>query len=295
MYAHGASLDILLSDSDSDGETGGEDDAGQSIAPGIGGGQALEITGEGTVFGFIYNRPLLTDGNFSHEWSVGLQHKDFDNKSEFGDATLSGAEVQSVPLELGYSFNRQMPGSSFFGSLTLVQEVGDDDEEYDNDRLEAESGWSALRYNINYDRLFGEDYLFHVGFSGQQTSDLLISGEQFGVGGEGTLRGFEERSVTGDSGYQLSLELWFPPVSSYSLRFLVFADFAYTEFNDGDIAGNEGVDYDLSSAGGGMFWSWKEDLSVSLNYGVIGSGGGPDTTINEDGDSKLHLSAVYRF
>ena len=44
-----------------------------------------------------------------------------------------------------------------------------------------------------------------------------------------------------------------------------------------------------------MFWSWKEDLSVSLNYGVIGSGGGPDTTINEDGDSKLHLSAVYRF
>jgi hemolysin activation/secretion protein len=295
MYAHGASLDILLSDSDSDGETGGEDDAGQSIAPGIGGGQALEITGEGTVFGFIYNRPLLTDGNFSHEWSVGLQHKNFDNKSEFGDATLSGAEVQSVPLELGYSFNRQMPGSSFFGSLTLVQEVGDDDEEYDNDRLEAESGWSALRYNINYDRLFGEDYLFHVGFSGQQTSDLLISGEQFGVGGEGTLRGFEERSVTGDSGYQLSLELWFPPVSSYSLRFLVFADFAYTEFNDGDIAGNEGVDYDLSSAGAGMFWSWKEDLSVSLNYGVIGSGGGPDTTINEDGDSKLHVSAVYRF
>jgi hemolysin activation/secretion protein len=75
----------------------------------------------------------------------------------------------------------------------------------------------------------------------------------------------------------------------------VFADFAYTEFNDGDIAGNEGVDYDLSSAGAGMFWSWKEDLSVSLNYGVIGSGGGPDTTINEDGDSKLHVSAVYRF
>ena len=295
MYTHGASVDLLFSDSDSAGETGGGDDAGQSIAPGTGGGQALEITGEGTVYGFIYNRPLLTDGNFSHEWSVGLQHKSFDNKSEFGSVQLSGAEVVSVPLELGYSFSRQAPGSSFFGSVTLVQEIGDDDDEYSDDRLEAESGWSALRFKLAYDRLIGADYLFHAGFSGQQTSALLISGEQFGVGGEATLRGFEERSVTGDSGYQLSLELWFPPLSSYNLRFLVFTDFAHTEFNDGDLAGNDGVDFDLSSFGGGMFWSWRENLSVSLNYGVIGEGGGLDTTINEDGDSKLHVSAVYRF
>ena len=44
-----------------------------------------------------------------------------------------------------------------------------------------------------------------------------------------------------------------------------------------------------------MFWAWKEDFSVSLDYGVITEGGGPDTNINDDGDSKLHLSAVYRF
>ena len=43
------------------------------------------------------------------------------------------------------------------------------------------------------------------------------------------------------------------------------------------------------------FWSWKDNLSVSLNLGVIGEGGGLDETINEDGDSKLHASAVYRF
>jgi len=295
MYRHGANLDILFSDSDSAGQTGGEDSAAQSIAPGTGGGQALEITGEGTVLGFIYSRPLLTDGSFNHDWSVGLQHKNFDNKSEFGGAQLSGADVLSVPLELGYSFTRQAPGSSFFGSVTLVQEVGDDSAEYDQDRPEAESGWSAIRYRLSYDRLFAEDYLFHAGFSGQQTSALLISGEQFGVGGVGTLRGFEERSVTGDSGYQMSLEVWFPPVTSYNLRFLVFTDFAHTEFNDGALPGNEGVEFDLSSAGAGMFWAWKESLSVSLNYGHILEGGGLDDTINQDGDSKLHVSAVYRF
>lgn len=295
MYSHGASVDLLFSDSDSAGETGGGDDAGQGITPGVGGGQALEITGEGRVYGFIYNRPMLTDSSYNHSWSVGLQHRNFDNKSEFDSVELTGANIISVPLELGYSFSRQGPGKSFFGGITLVQEVGDDDEEYADDRLEAEAGWSALRFNVTYDQLFAEEYLFHIGFSGQQTDALLISGEQFGVGGEGTLRGFEERSVTGDSGYVLNLELWFPPLSEADLRFLVFTDFAHTEFNDGDLPGNEGVDFDLSSAGVGMYWAWKENLSVSLNYGVILEGGGLDPDINQDGDSKLHFNAVYRF
>ncbi len=295
MYRHGASLDVLFSDSDSAGETGGEDDAAQGIAPGTGGGQALEITGEGTVFGLIYNRPLLTAGTFNHAWSLGLQYKNFDNVSEFGDAELSGADVLSVPLELGYTLTRQTPKSSFFANFALVQEVGDDDEEYADDRPEAEAGWSALRFDLSWDRLLGTEYLLHVRFSGQLTDALLISGEQFGVGGVGTLRGFQERSVTGDSGYQLTLELWFPPITSYGLRFSAFTDFAHTEFNDGDLPGNEGEEFDLSSAGFGLFWAWKESLSISLNYGVIGEGGGLDTTINEDGDDKFHLSAVYRF
>ena len=79
------------------------------------------------------------------------------------------------------------------------------------------------------------------------------------------------------------------------MRFSVFYDLAHVEFNDGDTAANEGVDFDLSSAGFGMFWSWKESLSVSLNYGVIGEGGGLDDTINQDGDDKLHVGLVYRF
>ncbi len=293
LYGHGASLDILFSDSDSAGETGGEDDSVGGIA--VGGGQALEITGQGTVLGLVYNRPILTDGDFNHSWSVGLQHKNFNNESRFGGARLSGADVLSIPLELGYQFSRQQPGSSFSGTVTLVQEIGDDDSEYEQDRHDSESGWTALRYNLSFDQLFAKEYLFHIGFSGQQTSELLISGEQFGVGGVGTLRGFEERSVTGDSGYQMTFEVWFPSLTAYNIRYSVFYDLASVEFNKGDSPGNDGVDFDLSSYGFGAFWSWKENLSVSMNYGIINEGGGLDDTINEDGDDKLHLGLVYRF
>mgnify|MGYP003978472481 FL=1 len=44
-----------------------------------------------------------------------------------------------------------------------------------------------------------------------------------------------------------------------------------------------------------MRWSWKQQLSVSLDVGVINEGGGADTSINQDGDSKAHFNMVYRF
>ncbi len=294
MYRHGASLDLLFSDSDSAGETGGGD-SGQGIAPGVGSGQALEITGEGRVYGIIYNRPILSDSSFNHEWSLGVQHKNFDNRSEFDSTEISGANIISVPLELGYSFRRRTPGSAFYGTVQLVQEVGDDDSEYENDRPEAEAGWTALRYRITWDRIFAEDFLFHAGFSGQYTSALLVSGEQFGLGGVGTLRGFEERSVTGDLGYLLRLEVWFPPLQSSNLRFLAFTDYGHTEYNDGSLEGNEGIEFDPWSTGLGMYWAWKESFSLALNYGYIIEGGGLDPSLNQDGDSKLHVNAVYRF
>jgi len=293
LYEHGAIINMLFSISDTAGQTGSGNDGG--LAPGAGGGQALEFTGGGRVYGFYYRRPLLTDSSYTHEWALGLQHKNFDNESEFDSEQISGADVISVPMELGYTFNRQAPGSAFFGNLSLVQEIGDDDSEYDDDRPEAEAGWTAIRYSVVYDQLFAGEYLFHAKFAGQYTDALLISGEQFGVGGEYTLRGFEERSVTGDAGYYLNLEVWLPPFEATNLRFLVFADLAHTEYNDGDIPGNDGIDFDPRSTGLGMYWAWKESISASLIYGYILEGGGLDTTQNEDGDSKLHARAVFRF
>ncbi|MFT5219587.1 MAG: hemolysin activation/secretion protein [Planctomycetota bacterium] len=296
LYAHGASVDILFSDSESNsaGTAGSSIDAidGISITGVAGAGQGLAITGQGTVIGAIYTRPILTEGNYNHQWSIGFQHKSFNNSSDFN---ILDYKVTSLPLDLGYSYSKRSPKSSFSGGVNLILEIGDDDADYDADRPGAESGWTAIRFNVSYDYLISQAWLLHTGLSGQNTSNLLISGEQYGVGGVSSLRGFEERSVTGDSGYQLTLELWMPPWEAYGLRFSVFVDMASTEFNDGGTAETAGNSFDLSSAGFGMFWSWKESLSLALNYGVIGKGGGLDTSINQDGDDKLHMNLVYRF
>ena len=274
LYGHGGNVDFLFSDSDSFSQPF----------------EGIEATGAGTVFGVIYSRPFLSSGDFKHRWSIGYQQKTFDNTVDPG---FSEYEVVSAPVELGYSFTYLTPSSQLSGGFTFLNEVGDDDTDYEQDRLEAESGWSAFRYNLSYDYLLGSEWLAHISFSGQSTDALLISGEQFAVGGSTTLRGFEERSVTGDSGYESSLELWLPPFEAYDLRFFVFYDVAALEYNEGDTV--EAIDYELSSAGLGARGSWGDNLSYGLDYGSIGEGGGPDGTINQDGDNRFHFNLVYRF
>jgi len=51
----------------------------------------------------------------------------------------------------------------------------------------------------------------------------LISGEQFGLGGADSVRGFEEREISGDDGIQLNLETHSPSFGP-GLRPLAFAD-----------------------------------------------------------------------
>ena len=280
LYSHGADLDFLLSDS--------EVNSGD-VANGA------AITGKGSVLGFTYSRPLLTDTNFNHQWSAGFQTKSFDNEIDLGGGSFINSDVLSAPLELGYGFSYNMNRGVVSGGVQLAMNIdagkNNSDKYYEAVRPEAKNDWSAVRYNISYDLAFAPNWLFHVGILGQNSSDLLIPGEQFGVGGSGSLRGFEERSVTGDTGYQVSLELWVPAI--FDIRFLLFIDQASLDFNSGETS--EGVSYDLSSAGFGMRWSWKQQLSISLDYGVINEGGGPDTTINQDGDSKAHFNLVYRF
>ncbi len=274
LYSHGANLDFIFSDSEvNSGEVGG----------------GVAVTGKGSVFGFTYSRPMLTDTNFNHQWSVGFQNKLFENEIDI-NGNVSNADVGSFPLELGYGFTYTAKSSSisgdFFYDLNIDSGSNNSDEDYELLRTGTKNDWTAIRYNLAYDLIFSKDWLLHAGLSGQSSSDLLISGEQFGVGGSSTLRGFEERSVIGDSGYQTSFEIWTPAFAN--MRYLVFIDQAKVKFNDSG-------DYDLSSYGVGLRWSWKEQLSVALDYAVINKGGGPDATINQDGDDKAHFNLIYRF
>jgi len=267
-------------------------------------GSDIDISGKGSVFGATYSRPFLSGANLNHQWSAGIQRKLFENEIDSGGIPTT-TDVLSLPIEAGYGFSYSAQNSVVAGGLSVAVNIdsgsNNSDEDYIQVRPGASSDWSAIKYSLAYDRVFAKEWLFHFDLSGQHSDELLISGEQFGVGGSNSLRGFEERSITGDKGYESSIELWMPKYQGIS--FLVFYDWASVDVLETASTLNDDRSYDLSSAGFGLRWSWKQQLSISLDVGVIIDGLEEDDVLNAaktnpinlDDDSRAHFSLVYRF
>ncbi len=285
LYAHGASLDFLVSDS--------EINTGEVAT--------ATVTGKGSVYALTYTRPFLTEGNFEHYWSLGYQNKKFDNEQVAG-GIVQTSDAKSAPLDIGYGFTLRSSTNVLSGGINALFYTDGEEDDFTRQTgadVIGVKGDSSFRFNLAYDQSIFSNWFGHIGLSGQNSGDNLYSGEQFGVGGARSLRGFEERTMLGDSGYQINAELWFP--SWLGVRFLVFVDQAYVERNK--TPNTAKTNFDLQSVGFGARWAWKQQLSVSLDYGKITKGisatedinnGSPDP-INLKDDDKAHFSLVYRF
>ncbi|HEY5701288.1 MAG TPA: ShlB/FhaC/HecB family hemolysin secretion/activation protein [Gammaproteobacteria bacterium] len=84
-------------------------------------------------------------------------------------------------------------------------------------------------------------------------NEPLIAGKQYGVGGVTSVRGYDEREVTGDTGYAASMEVWSPPIA-FDIRALAFGDIGYRK-NQNPLPG-ESEYSNLGSFGLGLRWSY---------------------------------------
>ena len=139
------------------------------------------------------------------------------------------------------------------------------------------------------------DFLIRTLLASQWAGEALIPGEQFGLGGWRSIRGLNERAVTGDNGMRFSVETWSPAIAQwYGIRFLAFVDLGIRDRED--VQPGE-VDTDtLSSAGVGARWQWKSSLTASLDYGhTIAEGEGPTAAAKDENGVKWHFNLYYRF
>ena len=96
----------------------------------------------------------------------------------------------------------------------------------------AKPSYTTVRLYGNVLATVAEGWQFGARLSSQWSNDALVPGEQFGVGGATSVRGYDERELAGDSGVMASLELTGPellPVfgvesAAQSLRAFAFAD-----------------------------------------------------------------------
>jgi hemolysin activation/secretion protein len=134
--------------------------------------------------------------------------------------------------------------------------------------------YTILRYGFNFARQFRNEWQMRVGFNGQYTSHALISGEQFGLGGPDSVRGYQLREVSNDRGHSAQAELYTPDFAkklglsdSYKTRALAFYDWGVAQRNKalpGDIVRDS-----IASIGLGVRFSYGKMVNLRFDLAQI--------------------------
>lgn len=292
LYNAGDSIDLFAGYSDVD--------AGTTQTP----AGPLQFAGKGTVYGARYNLLFERQGEYEHKLVFGADYRIYDNVCSvgtFGAAGCgsAGADVRVHPASLSYTGQYTRPWSQYSFYITVVHNIpgGTDGKEADlaAARPGARGDYTILRYGVNYGMAFKSDWQARLRIDTQYTEDALIQGEQFGVGGWNSVRGFQEREIASDRGFYATLELYTPNIGPRvglhidNLRLLAFYDVGAATRNHpvpGDI-----VRQSVSSAGVGMRLGIQKNLSVRVDAGSVIDEGGSQ----HRGDVMVHFGILASF
>lgn len=291
LVAQLAALDLFAAYSSVDGGL-------QAIAAG-----GLRFAGKGRIAGARTQWYLPRLGEFDQRLSVGLEHRAYLNDCGVdglpdGACGSAGESVTLHPLTVEYSVQRSGAVSAG-GSLALAHNLGLGGQHtsaaaFEAVRPGAKRGYTVLRASANLSVPVFDEWSLGGRLSGQVANDPLVPGEQFGIGGSGSVRGYQERELSGDSGVQASLELTTPKLgwlgANADLRLLGFVDAGQIS-NQADTACRAGkTRCTLSSAGLGLRLGWGPvQLRLAAAHAF------DDAAATHRGDWRGHVSVAASF
>lgn len=290
--------------------------------PGLSGsaGIANSINSNGRVriVGARLNHYFERIGSYEHKIAFGIDNRDFSNSSSplvIGDPAIHRS-YSLTPISLGYdgSWKGETIESSFY--VNLASNIPDRGKNGDNPALRnakpcsagaggvaggcVSSDYQIIRYGVNFAKAIPGDWQLRASLSGQYTPDALMPGEQFGLGGATSVRGFTERERANDNGYQGSVELYTPELadklhlSKGNLRALVFYDAGIGW--DKAAAPDSATDTSLASIGAGIRFGMDKNFSIKFDYAHVLDGNSASIkNSHTGGDKRGHIALGYVF
>lgn len=249
------------------------------------GAGVFEISGSGTFIGARLTRALPRINALQQTVGIALDDRMFENNTTFNGATIQ-PNVGSRVVSLQYLFRNEPGWGAISGGIEYLSNVagGANNTEADHAANGGTQDWNAWRFSLEASKeVSGWDYSGRI--KGQYSGIALISGEQFGLGGTNSVRGFTDRVVSGERGYQWNLEARGPALGSLQLRPVIFVD-------GGEVhALATGVTETLASAGIGLRLVHR-NLQLAADIAqVIDS----ESTQTGGNATRLHLGMSYRF
>lgn len=178
-------------------------------------GEGFQTKGKGYIFGSRYVMPLLPYNLYSHNISVGIDYKDFEEVVQFDTETLI-TPVTYMPLTFSYSSSLQgKTGVTYFSSslnMSFRDAVSDQDE-FAIKGFKARSNYIYLTSGIERMQKLPWKSSLYIKINGQLSDQPLISNEQFSAGGMDSVRGYKESSSAGDDAFHTTIELVGPDLA----------------------------------------------------------------------------------
>jgi hemolysin activation/secretion protein len=263
---------------------------------------AFTSTGAGHTLGVNYTQYLPPNGGRRSYVTLGLEDKLFE-AARINDIVAPGAlDRRSRPVSLGYTARTESDTAVWGYNTELAWNTGsgahDDLDAYRSEDPRIDTvHWKALRGSLSYAAPLAQTWLWAARGQYQYSPDVLISGEQFGLGGVGSVRGTRvERPISADKGVSATAEVSTPELFT-GARLLGFVDAGWLWNNRPNAFGKPSSDH-LASAGLGLRYA-QGVFAAALDYGRIVLGSRVPLAANANaprrGDDRVYVTVSLRF
>jgi hemolysin activation/secretion protein len=145
--------------------------------------------------------------------SLGFDFKDTNSNLDFGGIPVTASAAQIAQIVFGYNESYVVSEKGYIGvDATLTWSPGgfskyNSDEAFAGLREDAYSDYLYASVNVMAVRYLNKKWQWNIRGNGQWSGGRLLPIEQLGLGGDGSVRGYNTYAANGDSGWVFSNEL----------------------------------------------------------------------------------------
>ena len=184
---------------------------------------AITVLGDGTIVGARYIHPLAALRRFSHNITLGLDYKDFDESLLPGGSETVNTPIDYVSLMGAYRGNwLHEDGHSTLGAGVHfgVRGLGNTEKEFEEKRFKARPNYIYATAFLEHEQSLPGRFSLFGKLDGQLADSPLVSNEQYSAGGAESVRGYFESQALGDHAVHGMFELRSPSLAAYVSRHL---------------------------------------------------------------------------
>ncbi|HEX5477894.1 MAG TPA: ShlB/FhaC/HecB family hemolysin secretion/activation protein, partial [Burkholderiales bacterium] len=268
-------------------------------------GDPFPVSGAGTQLQARYSANFDKRGDYEHRFILSQDWRAYHDANADPFSARRLPDVSVHPLGAAYLGRYRRADAEtvfsfgFFANLAGGNDGGEAD--FCNPSLRPDAGgacaeahYRAWKWSFLHNEILPRGFRLRFATDGQFTRDLLVPGEQFGIGGAQSVRGFFERELAGDRGYRGSLEAYTPELAGASApgggaRALLFLDWGRVQTSPAP--GVQGAGGSIGSWGIGLRAAQGSKLELRLDCAFVLD----ESPAHRRGSARLHGSVSYTF